>query len=726
FRDGTYNMGDAIDLTWTAKDFSTSTQLVFIIQPGADAPGGPSFLSNYKIEIIDTIGGTQTVFDPTLSTIQYAYWESAAAPAGFGPSLFAISFDLTVIPAADRTQVTDLILSMPSSTYQPPFEWTIFGIFGGTATGQGALYGTSPNDPTQASYTLAYFNKGTATESPGVTVQPATGNSPSFASVGMLPNPLPNQGFGTLLPAYTHIGYEVAVPYFNPLRFQDVNAGVDTLNVYRQDFGSSDYLYAFSVTLSNWTTGLGIVGVTNATPIVVETSVANNLQTGQQVTITGNSAANGTWIITRIDSTHFSLDTSTASGAVLGGTYSAWVLVNETDAVQYVTDTVTTLELGARYAPSAYNIPIPIGYPMGYANTRLFVGGTSFYGVSEQAQPFRFNLILQTDDNGNPITRSGTQITIAGETAASFATPSAAALGSASVFMWTQKNTYAITGIDGYSLSQPSIVAGAGVYAQSATAQYKDLIFFFDDNREIRRFTYGSSGLYGYAGGNAYSLMPTITKRVVDDRTLNIPQSRLPWCSGQATFDRYYFAYTPNGQTVNNRILVYDETLGFWVEDTLSFGAESMAYATFSGGKVLLLQGSDGNLYTHENTASSTPLSCRITSGLLNRRLWDNLFFGRIGIVCDIQTGQTASISRILYPSGTDSSTMDLSTDAVGKVWRFDTRDAGTPYADGGDTMPGASGLGCQIDIQLTMVPGTRLYSIVMETEPRRDGADQL
>lgn len=65
-----------------------------------------------------------------------------------------------------------------------------------------------------------------------------------------------------------------------------------------------------------------VTAASNATPIQITTSVANALVTGQTVTIsgvTGNTAANGTFVITRIDSTNFTLNGSVGNGAYAGG-----------------------------------------------------------------------------------------------------------------------------------------------------------------------------------------------------------------------------------------------------------------------------------------------------------------------------------------------------------------------------------------------------------------------
>lgn len=68
-----------------------------------------------------------------------------------------------------------------------------------------------------------------------------------------------------------------------------------------------------------------ITGATNASPIVI-TSASHGLSTGTRVTITGvggNTAANGTFVITRVDANTFSLNSSTGNGSYTsGGTWN--------------------------------------------------------------------------------------------------------------------------------------------------------------------------------------------------------------------------------------------------------------------------------------------------------------------------------------------------------------------------------------------------------------------
>lgn len=69
-----------------------------------------------------------------------------------------------------------------------------------------------------------------------------------------------------------------------------------------------------------------ITAATNASPIVV-TSTAHNLQTGARVTIAsvlGNTAANGTFAVTRVGADTFSLDGSTGNGSYVSG--GSWLV----------------------------------------------------------------------------------------------------------------------------------------------------------------------------------------------------------------------------------------------------------------------------------------------------------------------------------------------------------------------------------------------------------------
>lgn len=92
-----------------------------------------------------------------------------------------------------------------------------------------------------------------------------------------------------------------------------------------------------------------ISGATNASPIVVTTAAAHGLPTGAYVKVAsvgGNTAANGSFFVTGLSSTTFSLDGSTGNGAYTsGGTWKTLGLwkITLTGAV------LASLEAGQTY-----------------------------------------------------------------------------------------------------------------------------------------------------------------------------------------------------------------------------------------------------------------------------------------------------------------------------------------------------------------------------------------
>lgn len=101
----------------------------------------------------------------------------------------------------------------------------------------------------------------------------------------------------------------------------DVPINADALPTFRV-YGPDGYLINGTCSLLDSGT---ITGATNASPIVI-TSAAHGLTTGARLTVAsvgGNTAANGTFIITKVDANTFSLDGSTGNGAYTsGGTWN--------------------------------------------------------------------------------------------------------------------------------------------------------------------------------------------------------------------------------------------------------------------------------------------------------------------------------------------------------------------------------------------------------------------
>lgn len=83
-------------------------------------------------------------------------------------------------------------------------------------------------------------------------------------------------------------------------------------------YGPSGFLEAISTSFRDFGTP---TNATNASPIVI-TSADHGLTTGTRITLSGiggNTAANGTFIVTRIDANTFSLNGSSGNGAYTEG-----------------------------------------------------------------------------------------------------------------------------------------------------------------------------------------------------------------------------------------------------------------------------------------------------------------------------------------------------------------------------------------------------------------------
>jgi hypothetical protein len=94
-------------------------------------------------------------------------------------------------------------------------------------------------------------------------------------------------------------------------------------------------------------TNLAVSNVSNGTPIQVTTPTAHGLSTGDIATLQGAlgvPAANGTWTITKVDATNFTLNGSVGSGSYLGGGILEGGVLGQVDRViraNAVPDSVT-------------------------------------------------------------------------------------------------------------------------------------------------------------------------------------------------------------------------------------------------------------------------------------------------------------------------------------------------------------------------------------------------
>lgn len=131
-----------------------------------------------------------------------------------------------------------------------------------------------------------------------------------------------------------------------------------------------------------------IIAATNATPIVVQSSAPHGFSSGDNVHISGalgNTAANGDWLITVVDATHFSLIGSVGNGAwTSGGTVTRYQYTGTIIYILYDSGSTGF----ASVSPSVANAGLQPGMLM-VVNTG---GGTAETVLVEQV----FNAIANT------------------------------------------------------------------------------------------------------------------------------------------------------------------------------------------------------------------------------------------------------------------------------------------------------------------------------------------
>src|SRR3990167_1797166 len=105
------------------------------------------------------------------------------------------------------------------------------------------------------------------------------------------------------------------------------------------------------------TAALTINGATNASPIVISTTTAHGMATGDQVYIAsvgGNTAANNTasnpnWTIINVTTTSFSLTGSTGNGAYTSGGTATGALIGSVDGAEFPRQRLLDMYNQARY-----------------------------------------------------------------------------------------------------------------------------------------------------------------------------------------------------------------------------------------------------------------------------------------------------------------------------------------------------------------------------------------
>jgi len=220
-----------------AVNFSTARQLIFLVNTTYQ-----NLWNNIKITLKNEGSGVeQVVYDPSSSTcFNWPIFVTDVDPNN--ANTYAVAFSLDGLPVTTATTTTTAIWLTWVGTSPPASTQTCtFFLMAASGVIEGG-----------AEYGIAYRNSNSRAESFG---QFLTTNTASLQAQAGTPNT------GLQIPNSELLYYDCEVSYQVPSAAQ-IEAGVDTLDLYRMDAGELQYTLADSVTISTFSGGSW--NVTNA------------------------------------------------------------------------------------------------------------------------------------------------------------------------------------------------------------------------------------------------------------------------------------------------------------------------------------------------------------------------------------------------------------------------------------------------------------------------------
>jgi hypothetical protein len=316
-------------------------------------------------------------------------------------------------------------------------------------------------------------------------------------------------------------------------------------------------------------------------------------------------------------------------------------------------------------SPGDFQEPIPIGRAMVAANDRLIVGAkaTDLAGnladafprimESRVRGPFRFS---EVSDETDPDT-AGFH-TLPGENIQAFAAAPGVGTSSSAVVIFTDAsvwnaNTHAVG--SSFALTRAATV---GTNCPNSIIERHGEIYFVDTQNRVRRLSDGAW-----------------LSEAVDDKFQGIPTAYRRKIFGCYFQDRLYFCYTPAGQTVNNRILIYSLKANAWESDDKLpslqadllikwTGANSGVYGASQDPRLIFFNSGDRKAYRYESGTQDlgSDIAVVITHGDLHRD-WNAWTLAYWAILCTgaSQTLTYTATYKPKNPSGVTGGTIPLS-----------------------------------------------------------------
>ena len=275
-----------------------------------------------------------------------------------------------------------------------------------------------------------------------------------------------------------------------------------------------------------------------------------------------------------------------------------------------VTSTVNVeAPLSTKRMPDGLNEVIPPCKSMIAASGRLFCGrGLSYNATrdsdimfSEQDNPFNFRAIVGVLSDGTVDERSGGAMFFGGEQVQGMGRVSNPIQDTDTVIVVTDNGASMLGGRLTTALTRPIRVSNYGTLSPRSVVTYKNAVFWFDTDRQVRIFTEGKPA--------------SISRDKIDDVLLGVSASRLAYVSAHCRNDFLYLAYSPSGGSTNSQVAVYDMIHQTWVIDEPTYSTTFGGFFTFNG--ELRYWTEAGVLNQHESTSGtqdggSTDITCTI------------------------------------------------------------------------------------------------------------------
>lgn len=373
-------------------------------------------------------------------------------------------------------------------------------------------------------------------------------------------------------------------------------------------------------------------------------------------------------------------NTSLSDWTGISGTPSnSWVSINPGVIVDDKDETGLNSE---RSAPGSTNT-VPTGFTCSaYANNRIFLGHKGDYSFSEYRHVMRFASLIDI----NSFERSPGSFEFVDESPKAFFYLS----GDANLdrlALITNKATYAISGLDTYSLMRPAKISQFGTLSPASFGSRREFTFFLDDTRHFRIIP----------GGNELDGQSLAVKNILE----GISTSNVSKVVGTVYDDRFYLFYTPSGQASNNSAFVFDMLSSTLTRDTLEYGV--VATVVFDSKFLAFMSNHTVRRLEVGNANVNIALQSREIG--TDGESWQA---GRQRVYCD-DTNSTVTMSWTSFRNGATL------TDSI------DTNADGTDVRTDRLTSLGKSVRGRSIQFGLTgAIPGgTKLYHWSVEQEDR-------